>query len=68
MMNNNKKEKRKKAEKAALQLFAATTSSAAVECVLLTYGLVQSSLWNKLANDKASKPVFLFKSLNKNDR
>ena len=58
---------KKETEKAVLQLFTATAFWAAVEHVFLLQGLVQSSLWNKLGNDKASKFVFLFKLLNKND-
>ena len=66
----NKKDaddEQKKEQKAVLQLFTATSSSAAVEHVFSTYGLVQSSLQNRLGNDRASKLVFLFKLLDKND-
>ena len=45
-----------------MQLFTATAISAAVECGFSWYDLVQSSLLNKLGNDKAAK---LFKLLNK---
>ena len=65
-MNNNTRTKRKSCE-SSTAAFYSNSSSAAVECVFSTCGLVQSSLGNKLENDKASKLIFLFKLLNKND-
>ncbi|XP_063222783.1 uncharacterized protein LOC134531131 [Bacillus rossius redtenbacheri] len=46
-------------------LLTATASSASVERIFSTFGLVQSTLRNRLGTEKAAKLVFLFKILNK---
>ena len=50
---------------AVCQLLTAVTSSSGVERVFSFYGLVHSKLRNCLGTEKASKLVFLFKSMNK---
>lgn len=49
----------------ANQLLTTTASSAGVERVFSSFGLVHSTLRNRLGNDRAGKLVFLFKLLNK---
>lgn len=49
----------------ANQLLTATASSAGVERVFSSFGLVQSTLRNRLGSERAGKLVFLFKLMNK---
>jgi Protein of unknown function (DUF 659)/hAT family C-terminal dimerisation region len=48
----------------ASQLVTATASSAGVERVFSSFGLVQSTLRNRLGSERAGKLVFLFKLMN----
>lgn len=53
-------------QNAIKQLLSAVATSASVERIFSTYGLVHSTLRNKLGNEKAGKLVFLYKALNVN--
>ena len=55
------------ADQTAIKQFTFCSSySASVERIFSTYGLVHSTLRNKLGNEKAGKLVFLYKALNSN--
>ncbi|XP_018012992.1 uncharacterized protein LOC108670053 [Hyalella azteca] len=47
------------------KLFTTTASSAGVERIFSSFGLVQSSIRNRLGTAKAAKLVFIFKRLNR---
>lgn len=51
--------------KVTKQLLTASASTSSLERIFSTYSLIQSNLRNRLGNEKASKLLFLFKSLNK---
>ena len=50
---------------AAQQLLTASPSSADVERIFSTFGLVHSTIRNRLGTEKAGKLVFIYKLLNK---
>ena len=55
----------KEEQQLAIKFLSATSSTAGVERIFSTFGIVHSSIRNKLGTEKAGKLVFVNKLLNK---